>query len=839
MINYSDIYDYFSNKKTSSLSQIFAIFLHQRAFSGNEVTLLAEFESFAILPEDEKSTAWDIMLRKEKDERNLPVIAYALSGDISPNRFNWLLEQVKPTLMTYNNLPYSLIAIAATFGQNERLDALLKAGYQPSPNELKEGLFVAAYFGHQAIFKSIFNKLAVPFHTLRDTDGNAPLHVAVMNPSGNQEIIDYLVSQDTTQVAHFNHAGHRPVDSAVLSSGKLLLDKLVSIHQVCSVEVDYTNILRHLAKSTIFSEIHGTVQVYICDKYNQDPELMTSLVRDAIAVGNKGFIQEILFDLPLMIDLSELVEYAKTQPHQPIVFLLGEESLFKAWVLMLRTNFSKQYEEYLDKKSGQLISRAKANITGMSPIDKKAAFREMLDRFLNDRNIRKILKEKYLSFTEGQIQRSYCDSVVLPQQELSSSVKSKDYALFKICLLQTMQLSEPFQDEVSLDADEKDTPKSDMVDDLTDTQVLGTLGDYVLEPQITYTPKVRLFVDTFAEEFDRTYRFYMCLSTGELLKRPDATDQLAEVAKKAAGILPNVSVSAAALGIPLPLSIDFPSSVAVVAVIDLCMYIREHNQLARAKRIERFFAGTTLYDRTEIIYDCAKSMARQFYDQIEKLDTMKGGIPYFAEIAVVRLFEYMVKCDENVQSSGRSRLLAFFRKLMSTIIDVGPEPEIVQKPLSRVAGDALSIQHHLVFYKNDAEEYPLLLDIAYRDITRQDPNKQWTAKGIFEHTGIWAENGQTYCGRNQNIEKYGYIYSTIEDANYRNMSLCTRTSWVHTRTISESVPTNSASAIPIHTDKKKSSSWINLNFLNRGGDVASQSEKMKSPATVAGGFSAK
>jgi len=124
----------------------------------------------------------------------------------------------------------------------------------------------------------------------------------------------------------------------------------------------------------------------------------------------------------------------------------------------------------------------------------------------------------------------------------------------------------------------------------------------------------------------------------------------------------------------------------------------------------------------------------------------------------------MVKCDENVQSSGRSRLLTFFRKLMSTIVDVGPEPEIIQKPLSRVAGDALSIQQHLVFYKNDAEEHPLLLDQTYRDATRHDPAKQWTSKGIFEHTGIWVEDGRTYCGRNQNVEKYGYVYSTVEDA---------------------------------------------------------------------------
>lgn len=831
MINYSEIHTYFSDKKSKSLEHVFGVFLHQKSFSGNEATLLAEFESFSVIPEDEKSTAWDILLRKTKDTHGLPVIAYALSGDISLARFNWLLGHVASILNSYEGLSFSLISIAATFGHVARLDALINAGYQPSTAELKDGLFYATYFGHQSMVEFIINKLTIPFNSLRDSDNNTPLHVAVRGRS--VVMIDFVAPRDTTQLIFNNRFGYCPFDMAILSGEKSLLDKLIDTHQVCAVEIDYALALQVLAKSAVFSEKQSVLLSQFHPKYNQNITLMVSLIRDAILVGNINFIRELLHDLPLGYDLSELVSYAKTQVHQPVIFLLGEESVFRAWALALKNNLFDRYKAYVDRKPNQLLSLAqedgyttaypRANITGAGTADKKKNCQDMLEKFFQDRTVQKVLKEKYHIFSNVPAQReNYSKQIVLPRQALSKTVTNLDSHAFKTCLLQAMQLNEHYlslnQDDMQFDIHEKGTPVSSNIDDLTDISEMPSPNDYQLEPQITYTPKVRLFIDTFADQFDKTYRFYMCLSTGEILKKPDATDQLAEIAKKAADILPNVSVSAAALGIPLPLSIEFPSSVAVVAVIDVCMYLRQQHQQAGAKRIGHFFAGTTLHDRTEIIYDCAKSMAKQFYDQIEKLDNMPGGVPYFAEIAVVRLFEYMVKCDENVQSSGRSRLLTFFRKLMSTIVDVGPEPEIIQKPLSRVAGDALSIQQHLVFYKNDAEEHPLLLDQTYRDATRHDPTKKWTSKGIFEHTGIWAEDGRTYCGRNQNVEKYGYVYSTVADAKGRRMALCEKISWVNMAPqISHATQEDSSPGVTRPRTEVRRSAWVNLNFLGLGG----------------------
>jgi hypothetical protein len=401
MINYSEIDGYFSDKKTQSLERVFSVFLHQKSFLGNEATLLAEFESFAIVLEDARSTAWNTVLRGKKDAKGLPVIAYALSGDISIARFNWLLGQITTVIPSYNGLPYSLTAIAATFGHVGRLEALMKAGYQPSVTELQDGFFYAVHFGHQLMVEFILNKLATPFCTLRDSGNNTPLHAAVMGR--DLAMIGYVAPRDTTQLDFRNHLGYRPLEIAILSGEKLLLDKLIDIHQVCGVAIDYTRLLQVLAKNAAFSEKHGLLLSQLCEKYAQNTPLMVSLIRDAIPVGNVHFIRELLNDLPLSHDLSDLQSYAKTQAHQPVVFLLGEEFLFRAWVLALKNNLFERYKAYVDRKPNQLLALAqedgctaaypRANIAGTS--DKKKACQEMLERFFQDRTVQKVLKVSF------------------------------------------------------------------------------------------------------------------------------------------------------------------------------------------------------------------------------------------------------------------------------------------------------------------------------------------------------------------------------------------------------------------------------------------------------------
>ncbi len=46
--------------------------------------------------------------------------------------------------------------------------------------------------------------------------------------------------------------------------------------------------------------------------------------------------------------------------------------------------------------------------------------------------------------------------------------------------------------------------------------------------------------------------------------------------------------------------------------------------------------------------------------------------------------------------------------------------------------------------------------------------RDWTVKGIFEHAGI-RSNGIAYKGMNQNVQKYGYVYSSKDEVKNRGM----------------------------------------------------------------------
>lgn len=110
---------------------------------------------------------------------------------------------------------------------------------------------------------------------------------------------------------------------------------------------------------------------------------------------------------------------------------------------------------------------------------------------------------------------------------------------------------------------------------------------------------MRTFSETFEIEFDETCRFFMCLSEGALMEKV-AHDQenLANFVKQmATGLLPNISLSPAALGIPIPLSINLNTGLAVAAVIDFYLYAKRTNKTIQANRLAAFFSAQTPLQR--------------------------------------------------------------------------------------------------------------------------------------------------------------------------------------------------------------------------------------------------
>lgn len=281
-----------------------------------------------------------------------------------------------------------------------------------------------------------------------------------------------------------------------------------------------------------------------------------------------------------------------------------------------------------------------------------------------------------------------------------------------------------------------------------------------------FTEKQMHFVNRFVEQFDQTYQLYKCLSSGNVVKKPDETDRLAEIAKTVAiGILPDINVSAPMFGVPLPFSISLPSGIAVAAVIDLLMFIRDQTEQNQAQRAGRFFDSWTLRDRVNGIYECAEFLATRFRDQIGLL-SHNESIPRMADMAVARIFRHAMGSNGHTVSRAPSKVGTLFRYVASTIVNVGPEPEVVRKSLIEISVDALSKYEHRVLAWDREDERFLILD----EQISQGRFRDWTVKGIFEHTGIRA-NGISYKGMNQNVQKYGYAYSSKDEVKNRGMRL--------------------------------------------------------------------
>ena len=139
MIAYSEIKTYFQAQRTDpELEKVFQLFLHPSDMAMTNETLQAEFSTHHVLPlvrENGTLVSGIELLRRKKDGQGIPVLAYALAGNAHISRLQWLLETLgQDVIQTYVNLQFSLMAIVAFPGAQNRLELLLQY-YQPTENE--------------------------------------------------------------------------------------------------------------------------------------------------------------------------------------------------------------------------------------------------------------------------------------------------------------------------------------------------------------------------------------------------------------------------------------------------------------------------------------------------------------------------------------------------------------------------------------------------------------------------------------------------------------------------------------------------------------------------------
>ena len=527
-----------------------------------------------------------------------------------------------------------------------------------------------------------------------------------------------------------------------------------------------------LIRSGVFGETQKAMFAYLKEQHPKPIPPTINWVKAAIDVNNEAMVKALIHDLPQETDIPSLIEYAQARNQRSLVPVLSEELLAKRWIKDLMDNILARLSAYIYRQDNLLDQLAqedglptgsykKTNLLANASARKSECEQTLKNLF--DGPYFNQLKAIYKALPKHSRNLvSISDKMILPRQELIGKIKgsSKDRDGFHQLIQEAINhAAAPFIEGL---VSEPESLSSAAVVFINPSPILALSSeDKGSDNEMLHlTEKQQHFVDRFVEQFDQTYQLYKCLSKGDVVRKPDGTDQLAEIAKTVAkGVLPNINISAPMFGIPLPISMSLPSGIAVAAVIDLLMFIRDQTEKNQAQRAGHFFDGWTLRDRVNGIYDCAEFLAMRYRDQIGLL-RHDESIPRMADMAVARIFRYAMGAKGHTQLSAPWMMGTVLRKTTSFFLSLGPEPGVVRKSLIEVSVDALSTYEHRVL----DDEQVLVLD----EPMVQGRPRGWTVKGIFEHTGIRSK-GKSYMGINQDVKKYGYAYGSDLEIEKRGM----------------------------------------------------------------------
>ena len=789
MMTYSEIETYFQTQKTASgLERVFQLFLHLSDMTMTNETLQAEFSTHHVFPlvrENGTLVSGIELLRRKRDNQGIPVLAYALAGDAHISRLQWLLGILgQDVIQTYANLQCSLMAMVAFSGAQNRLELLLQY-YQPTENEYVQGLFSATYYGHIHLVPFILEKInsikrqniqpEVDVHALRDAEGNTCLHIAVLG--SKQQSIDFFARNATqAYLDKLNNRQYKAVDEAVLANNKHIVIQIAYIYSLRQTDINYNDLIFVLIRRGTFYDAQKEMLLHLRQHHTNAVTSIEDWIRAAIDVNNEAIVKEFIIDLPHYLDINSLITYANSNNRQSIVSLLSEEQLAKQWIRELMEIILARLSAYIYRQKYQLDQLArddrlpeKSYKETKHPSDAPRRLSECQQALSNlfYGSYFNELKQLYKALpTHSRNISLLSEKIILQRQTLTQKIRvsNKDIVGFNKIIQEAINMAAGFL-IVGFDST-PDVISTEPVDRINSSQMseISYEDDGSDDEMPRFTEKQMHFVNRFVEQFDQTYQLYKCLSSGNVVKKPDEIDRLAEIAKTVAiGVLPDINVSAPMFGVPLPFSISLPSGIAVAAVIDLLMFIRDQTEQNQAQRAGRFFDSWTLRDRVNGIYECAEFLATRFRDQIGLL-SHNESIPRMADMAVARIFRHAMGSNGHTVSRAPSKIGTLFRYVASTIVNVGPEPEVIRKSLIEISVDALSKYEHRVFAWDREDERFLILD----EQISQGRFRDWTVKGIFEHTGI-RSNGISYKGMNQNVQKYGYAYSSKDEIRNRGM----------------------------------------------------------------------
>lgn len=735
------------------------------------------------------------------------------STSIPEDRYRWLLAELAQSIQTYtDNLPWSLVAIAVTFDRLEHLVILIEKNYYAPTNEqLKDALFFAAFYGSKDCFHYLESRLTdLNLDTVLDSDGNSLLHVAVME--NQADLVTYLLKKCINLEAD-NNEGYKPIHAGMLLGNVEQFKQIEAQYQLLEIPLNYRELVNWLLEKT---EVSSDVEIYsyLFQQYC-DNEISEIPAHERIEdVWMKKVIDQGLDKLiPMLLskfsyDINGLIAYADSKNMNSIKPILYREKQAKKvtndacteWITAIKSHIKNQLERYViayinkdearlqeiarEDRVEQLKGSHRLKIDESNLEDKKALAHEALENFFFSyyQDLVNIYKELSAELKSPSL---FIENMILKRAALFVKIKNdktRDVTGFENELwLILEQAKQQLITEKASSEDDDRKQAADTTGELDDISVQEP--DISLENSIT-DDECKGFISTFVEEFDKTYRFFLCLSEGDLVEQIDVNTEnfINTVKNLAKGILPDISLSPTMIGIPIPLSVTFPTGLAVAGIIDVCLYMHQQNKMRQTREFANYFKAKSLRRRTDMIYECAESCARRYRDQITVLSSSKNGVHYFAEVAVLRIFTYMLR--RNTLEHKPSYFIRVYNRVTGK-----PEPIVSKKILREIVNEALSeektslFQFFDYFKDSDPEKIELMLADPYE---RQD--KQWYPKYLFEQTGRRARNGITYKKKtveDRSIETFGYINVDEDTEITHKMERCNLHPWFEPERSSE------------------------------------------------------
>ncbi|MDP3704970.1 MAG: hypothetical protein Q8R24_03550 [Legionellaceae bacterium] len=819
-----------------------------------------------------------------KDEKGLPVLAYAVFGQLSSPVLCWFLNKLgKDVIQSYRSDP-SLISIAASSGVVSVLEYLLQY-YDPNYEELTAGLFCAAFCGHSEIFDFIEKILiGLPDVTLdslcklQDQNG----HTLTDLQQKFTSLIPAEEDRKGEETEFLEKAYSRTIDTNSFTSPSNSLPPDL-------IFLDTKNLKRNLFIQTFAEEFDKMCRLYFCLSEGELTKSTTGLSQLAnFAKYACGFVTSdvapgLKFHTPLgsdfpsgvavcaMIDLFDQLDRWRER---------NKATEFKAYFsgtrLRERTNMIYRSALHSAHRFQRQIDILSYGINGVPRLAKFSAIRVILYMISGESNLQEtsdswINRACRYAFSKWTGPKPMSDSKTI--QKISENALSQEvhYLLTGDAEEEALELDIKYSNEIGehqkhtrwivkevfehsgictpngekyrlreegahkygyINASREEAIQKGMVlevhniiipwfndEEGTSIQVekktVANSPDRTLFNQERQENKHTLFVETFAEEFDKMCRFYFCLSEGELVRTSSGMNTLANLAKTASQFLPTISISASHLGIPAPIGIDFPSSVAVCAAIDLYLHFHNKYQQRVADRFKQYFGGKRLWERTDIIYEFANIADKRFQKQINLLSVEPNGVPLLAKLSAIRVIRRLIKHSYLLNESNFC--CQSTRWGLSFFIHVGPEPMLEWEPDINIVLKALSEEIHSPFQPN-LEMQELTLDPQYLQyMTTSDSRARWVVKEVFEQTGICIDK-KTYGYYNtKGIEKYGYVHGLKDEVRNRGMSKKTTRPWFDEENITQASDRNTNHGFfryaPLQT-----SSDLNTNIIGSAAD---------------------